>query len=149
MAIINVITYVVVLIMPMHSVWSLQVSTRKKWQLSAMFSLGEFVCEVSLVRVFYNLKFYCADPTYSGDGVEGAELTLLECCSEIKYCCLSTSMQASSPPKRKRDTVHTRWIPCLRRLNQTESSYSTLAGSSSTVRKPRVDGENRLYIPLT
>lgn len=40
MAIINLITDIVVLILPMHPVWSLQVSKSKKWELSAMFSLG-------------------------------------------------------------------------------------------------------------
>lgn len=39
-AIINVTTDVIVLVLPMHPVWSLQISASQKWQLSAIFSLG-------------------------------------------------------------------------------------------------------------
>lgn len=39
-AIINVTTDVVVLILPMRPLWSLQISASHKWQLGAIFSLG-------------------------------------------------------------------------------------------------------------
>lgn len=39
-AIINVATDVVVLVLPMRLVWGLQISPSQKWQLSAIFSLG-------------------------------------------------------------------------------------------------------------
>lgn len=139
--IINLTTDIVVLILPMRPVWSLQVSTSKKWQLSAMFSLGGLVCVISLVRVFYTMKFYSADPTW--ESVEGAELALLECCGGIIAACLP----ACRPLLRlntKRENLHPRWIPSLRRISQTDC-YSMPARSDSTVPMPGVGVDKSLY----
>ncbi|WYZ41392.1 hypothetical protein EsH8_V_000287 [Colletotrichum jinshuiense] len=60
MGVLNMITDVAVLIMPVSHLWRLRLETYKKVALIVTFSLGIFTCIVSVLRLYYlaNLKYY-------------------------------------------------------------------------------------------
>ncbi|MCJ1427901.1 hypothetical protein MMC29_005807 [Sticta canariensis] len=64
-AAINVFTDLVILLLPMPTIWSLKIPTRSKLSLSFIFGLGFLICIVSCVRlrglIFWSMK----DGTYS------------------------------------------------------------------------------------
>ncbi|MCJ1264136.1 hypothetical protein MMC22_004007 [Lobaria immixta] len=62
---INFVVDVSLAILPMPILWGLQMSMRKKIELSIMFSLGTLICIISLLRIAYWRKVLGADLTYS------------------------------------------------------------------------------------
>ncbi|WDK19991.1 integral membrane protein [Colletotrichum graminicola] len=60
MGVLNMITDIIVLIMPISHLWKLRLETYKKVALIVTFSLGVFTCVVSALRLYYlaNLEYY-------------------------------------------------------------------------------------------
>ncbi|KAK1974078.1 integral membrane protein [Colletotrichum cereale] len=60
MGVLNMITDIVVLVMPVSHLWKLRLETYKKAVLIVTFSLGVFTCIVSALRLYYlaNLEYY-------------------------------------------------------------------------------------------
>ncbi|TVY17219.1 Satratoxin biosynthesis SC1 cluster protein 4 [Lachnellula arida] len=63
---INVVSDCVMLFLPMFSIWRLQLSTKKKAQISAVFACGLLACVSSVIRLAYSiLLFKTEDRTYA------------------------------------------------------------------------------------
>ncbi|KAL2038022.1 hypothetical protein N7G274_009242 [Stereocaulon virgatum] len=88
MCIINIVTDVIMLVLPMPLLWKLRVSTPRRWMLMIMFSFGGLVCVISIVRLFYVRKVGSTDPSY--DDVDSATISAVECCVGIICACLPT-----------------------------------------------------------
>ncbi|MCJ1455501.1 hypothetical protein MMC28_005856 [Mycoblastus sanguinarius] len=88
MGIVNILTDITMLILPIPLLWKLNVSGTRKWMLTVMFSLGGFVCITSIVRQFYLRKVGSTDPSY--DDVQGATISTIEICVGVISACLPT-----------------------------------------------------------
>lgn len=53
MGIINMLTDILILSIPIPKIYQLQMSARKKWTVSGIMLLGSFVCVASIVRIYY------------------------------------------------------------------------------------------------
>ncbi|KAH8671660.1 hypothetical protein BX600DRAFT_434758 [Xylariales sp. PMI_506] len=60
----NVITDVVILVLPIPVVWALKLSMAQKWALVGLFSLGFFTCLLSCMRLIFTIE--PSDFTYGG-----------------------------------------------------------------------------------
>ncbi|KAI0532438.1 hypothetical protein GGR58DRAFT_490195 [Xylaria digitata] len=60
-SIINTITDLVILLMPMPLVWKLRMPRREKWLVFATFAVGCSACIIGIVRIPYNSKFGTSD----------------------------------------------------------------------------------------
>ncbi|KAL2043854.1 hypothetical protein N7G274_003374 [Stereocaulon virgatum] len=61
----NVFSDFSILILPLSSIWNLQMATRKKLQISAVFATGLFACVSSIIRLVYSVKMsHEVDTTY-------------------------------------------------------------------------------------
>lgn len=87
MDIVNILTDIFILILPIPLVWRLQVSKSRRWQLVLVFSLGGLVCLISFVRLFF-LRVGMWDASY--DDVRVTTLSAIECCVGILSACLPT-----------------------------------------------------------
>ncbi|KAF6229956.1 hypothetical protein HO133_004294 [Letharia lupina] len=65
MAILNLFTDVLILILPISVVWELQIKKSQKVAISGMFLLGGFVCLSSIVRTCFVGKVDIDDPTWT------------------------------------------------------------------------------------
>ncbi|MCJ1351247.1 MAG: hypothetical protein MMC33_001230 [Icmadophila ericetorum] len=84
--IINVVTDVVILTLPMPLLWRLNVSKREKWQVILAFLMGGIAIIISIVRSFYLIRVGSHDPTWND--VAPATWSIVECCVGILSACL-------------------------------------------------------------
>ncbi|KAF2229208.1 hypothetical protein EV356DRAFT_435733, partial [Viridothelium virens] len=89
-AILNVLTDLYILVLPMPMVWRLHATFQKKLAISAVFMLGGLTFIVSIIRIVYYLQYTNEDPSYSFLGT--AYATPAEVCLGI--------MVASAPTWR-------------------------------------------------
>lgn len=87
LGLVNIVTDVAMLSLPMPLVWSLRMSKSRRWQLVAVFSLGGLVCIISIIRLFF-LSSSSSDASY--ERVPGITLSVIECCVGILSACLPT-----------------------------------------------------------
>ena len=80
-AILNVVTDLYILILPMPIVWKIQTTLRRKIAISLIFILGGLTFIVSLIRIVYYLDYSNEDPSYSFVGT--AYATPAEVCLAI------------------------------------------------------------------
>ncbi|KAF6237601.1 hypothetical protein HO173_004491 [Letharia columbiana] len=85
--VLNIVTDITILSLPIPLVWGLQVSKPRRWQLVTVFSLGGLVCVISIIRLFF-LRVGMWDASY--DDVRGTTLSAIECCVGILSACLPT-----------------------------------------------------------
>ncbi|KAI9687654.1 MAG: hypothetical protein M1820_010425 [Bogoriella megaspora] len=64
-AILNVLTDLYILVLPMPMVWRLHATFKKKLAISAVFMLGGLTFVVSIIRIVYYLDYTAEDPSYS------------------------------------------------------------------------------------
>ncbi|KAL9064142.1 MAG: hypothetical protein Q9157_007943 [Trypethelium eluteriae] len=64
-SVLNMLTDIVTLVLPLGVIWGLQIDTRKKVALSVAFTIGGFVCIVSIVRIQLLASLNPSDPTWS------------------------------------------------------------------------------------
>ncbi|KAL9118458.1 MAG: hypothetical protein Q9187_004996, partial [Circinaria calcarea] len=87
--ILNILSDVAILSLPLPVLWRLQISRNQKWVLSGIFLLGGFVCIISIIRLFFLERVAStADPAW--DNVDGATLSTIEICVAIISACLPT-----------------------------------------------------------
>ncbi|KAI0470506.1 hypothetical protein GGR56DRAFT_147937 [Xylariaceae sp. FL0804] len=80
----NIVTDVIVLLLPMPVVWKLQLRPHQRWSLICIFSLGFFTCIISILRLIY-FKF-ATDLTMDGVTLSAwtvGELTSAIICSSL------------------------------------------------------------------
>lgn len=87
MGVVNVVTDVGILSLPIPLVWSLRMSKSRRWQVVAVFSLGGLVCIMSIIRLHF-LRPRSWDASY--DLVTATTLSAIECCVGILSACLPT-----------------------------------------------------------
>ncbi|CAG8984096.1 hypothetical protein HYALB_00010596 [Hymenoscyphus albidus] len=56
--VVNVVSDLIILVLPIHSIWKLQITTRQKMQVTAAFATGLLVCVASIARCYYIVKFF-------------------------------------------------------------------------------------------
>jgi len=111
MGVVNTVTDIIMLSLPMPLLWKLQLSTMRKRLLTGLFLMGGFVCIVSIVRLFYVNKVGNTKDA-SWDYVLPSTLSGLECSVGIISACLPTYrplVTSAFPTKRAgvRDQTHT------------------------------------------
>lgn len=62
----NSVLDLIILVLPMHYVWRLNVTLRRKLQLTFVFLFGSFVVAISIIRTWYFTKLDFHDYTWSG-----------------------------------------------------------------------------------
>lgn len=83
---INVLTDIIILVLPMPLIWRLKITTRRKMQLSCIFLLGVFVTIVSMVRVVYVETLSFTDVAWLNS--YAAMWSVVETCVAIVVACL-------------------------------------------------------------
>ncbi|KAF3046373.1 hypothetical protein E8E12_005915 [Didymella heteroderae] len=64
---INTASDLIIMILPQPVIWRLELSTKRKWGLSAVFLLGGLACAASAIRLYYAIRLYqSTDQTYRG-----------------------------------------------------------------------------------
>ncbi|KAL8931551.1 MAG: hypothetical protein Q9216_007162, partial [Gyalolechia sp. 2 TL-2023] len=86
-AILNVLFDFVVLLVPVPMLRKLQVSTRQKLVIGALFSLGSVTCVVSVVRIYYQ-ETVLGEPDLSWHIVTPTSLVFVECNLSIICGCV-------------------------------------------------------------
>jgi hypothetical protein len=61
--VLNIVTDLIILAIPMPLLWSLSVEKVKKWELTGMFLVGGLVCVISVVRLPIVQKLKTNDPS--------------------------------------------------------------------------------------
>lgn len=85
----NLLTDVLILVLPIPMVWGLtNVSTKRKTMLTGVFLLGAFVCAISAIRTTTIKSFSVRNPQWSGVGL--GVWSELETCVGIVCACLPT-----------------------------------------------------------
>ncbi|KAL9027317.1 MAG: hypothetical protein Q9196_004142 [Gyalolechia fulgens] len=77
-AVLNVIFDFVVLLVPVPMLRKLQVSTRQKWVIGALFSLGSVTCVISIVRIYFQ-HTVLGEPDLSWHIPTPTSLVFVEC----------------------------------------------------------------------
>ncbi|RDL40437.1 uncharacterized protein BP5553_00416 [Venustampulla echinocandica] len=86
-AVVNIISDFSILILPVHSIWKLQMSRSRKYGVTAIFATGLFACVSSIMRLYNNVIFKTTeDITYNLSGV--ALWTIAEITSGMICGCL-------------------------------------------------------------
>ncbi|KAI9750249.1 MAG: hypothetical protein M1815_001901 [Lichina confinis] len=86
-SIVNLVTDVLLLVMPLPVVWRLNITPRQKIAVTGIFTLGGFVCVVAGLRIPYVLKIsFGGNPTMNS--VEGFIWTNVEVAMSIVCACL-------------------------------------------------------------
>lgn len=80
----------IILLLPMHYVWRLNTTFRRKLQLTFVFLFGSFVVAISILRTWYFTKLDFSDTTWSGS--LGNMWTEVEGCMAIVVGCLPAMM---------------------------------------------------------
>ncbi|KAL8954576.1 MAG: hypothetical protein Q9183_007039 [Haloplaca sp. 2 TL-2023] len=88
-SILNVIFDFIVLLVPVPMLLKLQVSTRQKLVVGALFSLGSITCIVSAVRIYYQNKVFTGGIDISWNVVIPTSLVFVEC----NLCIIWTEQQ--------------------------------------------------------
>ncbi|KAI9711780.1 MAG: hypothetical protein M1820_001925 [Bogoriella megaspora] len=102
---ISVATDVIVLVLPLHGIWGLQMPTSQKFQISGIFLLGGFTCGTSIARFVSMFDSLTMDPTY--DFFLPFIWSVTEACIGIVSACLPTMrplVSASVNAIRSRET---------------------------------------------
>ena len=90
-AILNSVSDFLILVLPAVALWPLQMRRSKKFGLFFVFSLGAFVCGVSIVKIVYAFPINnSADSTYYN--TEILLWTTVECCIGLVCACLPTML---------------------------------------------------------
>ncbi|CAD6582658.1 MAG: hypothetical protein ASARMPREDX12_000997 [Alectoria sarmentosa] len=86
-AAVNVVSDFSILLLPLICIWQLQMPTRRKLTICAVFAAGLFCCMASIMRLFYSIRgLHSQDPNY--DLVPVALWTSAEIASGILCGCL-------------------------------------------------------------
>lgn len=80
----------IILLLPMHYVWRLNTTFRRKLQLTFVFLFGSFVVAISILRTMYFTKLDLSDATWAG--ALGNMWTEVEGCMAIVVGCLPAMM---------------------------------------------------------
>ncbi|KAG6368641.1 hypothetical protein INS49_002854 [Diaporthe citri] len=80
----------IILLLPMHYVWRLNTTFRRKLQLTFVFLFGSFVVAISILRTWYFMEFDFSDATWTGS--PGNMWTEVEACMAIVVGCLPAMM---------------------------------------------------------
>lgn len=81
----------IILLLPMHNVWRLNTTVRRKLQLTFLFLFGSFVVAISILRTWYLTHLDFNDFTWTG-GSLGNMWTEVEGCMAIIVGCLPAMM---------------------------------------------------------
>ena len=87
-AILNIVTDVGILMLPMPIVWRLQIRKSQKFAVSSIFLLGGFVCVASIIRACYLSQVVAEDPLWTN--VNGGIWSVIEPGVGIVAACLPT-----------------------------------------------------------
>ncbi|KAL1856022.1 hypothetical protein Plec18167_000355 [Paecilomyces lecythidis] len=89
-AIVNALTDVFILCIPLPTLWKLRVSVSRRRQLIGIFLLGGLVCVVSMCRAGYVHQVSLTDPSW--DDVDTVILSAVENCAGVLSACLPTTL---------------------------------------------------------
>lgn len=81
----------IILLLPMHNVWRLNTTVRRKLQLTFLFLFGSFVVAISILRTWYFTHLDYGDFTWTG-GSMGNVWTDVEGCMAIVVGCVPAMM---------------------------------------------------------
>lgn len=81
----------IILLLPMHNVWRLNTTVRRKLQLTFLFLFGSFVVAMSILRTWYLTTFDYGDFTWTGGSMSNM-WTDVESCMAIVVGCLPAMM---------------------------------------------------------
>lgn len=112
-AVLNVVTDLYILLLPMPMVWGLQTTLKRKLAIAMIFVLGGLTFIVSIIRIVYYLDYTSDDPSYSFLGT--AYATPAEVCLAV--------MVASAP---------TWWPVWTYTVNVAHSLFSRSGGSGES-----------------
>ena len=87
-AVLNCVTDLITISLPMPLLWGLKLPQRKRLQLMAVFLAGGFVCIVSIYRIPTQAKISFTDASWSD--VDAAVWSVVEVCIGIVAACLPT-----------------------------------------------------------
>ncbi|PSN63279.1 hypothetical protein BS50DRAFT_461134, partial [Corynespora cassiicola Philippines] len=88
-AAINIVTDLMIILLPIPVIKSLKLANRQKWLLMGLFAFGSFVCIISAIRLHSLLVItYSTDPTY--DNAPAACFSLIEINVALVAACLPT-----------------------------------------------------------
>ncbi|KAI0529926.1 hypothetical protein GGR58DRAFT_509015 [Xylaria digitata] len=135
----NLIIDTIVVALPMPKLFRLQMNLAKKISIAGMFSLGAFICVVSLLRVLWLINWDLNDLTYTV--TPGAIYSVLEPTLGIVNACLPTIKPAMKRMIRRLDK-QSRVIPSESATSDWKKPYTT--GSAAHTFQPLHDD-----VPLT
>lgn len=166
-SVILIITVIVALLLPMPLLWQLKVSSGKRWQLLAAFSVGLFVVITLIYRLIAILKISDVDPTFTF--LETGNWSALEIGAGVVSTCLSSMTPLiywvlaafkSSSSSRSSTTLHGRYdnygnptshgplrssqfnrIPPVKEAKHPSSGDDTMIEMSGNTSRDRIDGE--------
>jgi len=87
-SLLNVISDVLILILPLPMLWGLHTTTQRKWQLTGLFLMGSLVCVGSIVRTVYSSQVSLTDASW--DNTKPAMWSAVEINLAIVSACLPT-----------------------------------------------------------
>ncbi|KAF2683334.1 hypothetical protein K458DRAFT_418961 [Lentithecium fluviatile CBS 122367] len=86
--VINILSDIYILVLPIPVVLSLQLEKRTKWSVCSLFLVGSVVCIISIVRLVYAKNVETIDPTW--DFVIIGILSTLESSAAVMVACMPT-----------------------------------------------------------
>lgn len=166
-SLILIIAIIVALLLPLPLLWKLKISSGKRWQLLAAFSVGLFVAITSIYRLAAILRISNEDPTFTF--LETGTWSALEIGAGVVATCLSSMTPLiywvvaafkSSSSSNSPTTLHGRYdnygnpishgplrssqfnrIPPGNDTKQPSSGNDTMVEMSGNISRDRIDGE--------
>ena len=90
-SVLNTLSDILILVLPGIALWPLQMRKSKKFGLFFVFSLGTFVCGISIVKIYYALAVNnSTDSTWINTEIQ--LWTTMECCIGLVCACLPCIM---------------------------------------------------------
>ncbi|KAK8054480.1 hypothetical protein PG994_009547 [Apiospora phragmitis] len=124
----NIITDVILLLLPMPVLWRLNLPTRQKWSVIGIFSLGFITCIVSLLRVIFVFDHGpSSDITFEGTTITGWTI------AEVTTGLLASSLITLRPLMSKLSPAA--WRSRLGKSTNGGNTTGTGTGTNTTERK--------------
>lgn len=98
LAVLNMVTDIAILLIPILPVWKLQMPKSHKVAVIGIFLLGGFVCIASIVRISFLAKVFTTDPTWTA--VDPGIWSTVEVCLGIVSACLPIMTPLLKPLSR-------------------------------------------------
>lgn len=155
----NIVTDVAILSLPMKNVWKLQMPTRTKWAVSALFGIGFVTVIISIIRVISILQIDIHDFTYTAipaDILSALEPTLMIVCTCIPI--MRPLFKRFFPSNTNCYGCDQAYVMSDKHVRQGDVAVTRTNGSANIKHKimsgqpsdgfRRLDGNDRILIPV-